>query len=399
MSQASSFHLTGGAVQKALLPLTGQRVNQGSGATAVQSTVAGFELQASSGLAPSCSNRVTWGCVNFPDERSADLKYVGATSDQPQLASIGQNVLTSNSGFAYFSVTTQGRWRTPASSQEFDIYIDSTGDGVADSVVFNTRLTATDVMVSELYDLKAQKVVDVELINDRFGDTDTALLDSDTMVIPVWVPALPGISAATSRLKYAVFSYSPYQAAPVDQVGDVGQHGNLVNPLSLDVLHPGIAVYGSYDGDTSPLLFRDSPGSVLAVRRDVKAYAADRGKGVLMIHFHNALGHKAQVVSLNKNPAKATLSLKPNPVVHNRTVTATVHVSGISGITPTGTVVLRRLDGPNPANVARGTLVKGRVVLHYTPRSAGRYHYRAQYGGNSTYGAANSVTVTLKVTR
>ena len=113
--------------------------------------MAGFELQAKSGKAPACSATVTSGCVSFPDERSADLKYLGATSDALQLAANGQDPLSD--GLAYFSVTTQGPWRTAASSQEFDVYIDSNGDGEPDSVLFNTRLPGTDVLVTELVDL------------------------------------------------------------------------------------------------------------------------------------------------------------------------------------------------------------------------------------------------------
>jgi hypothetical protein len=298
MTQPGVIALSGSGVQSAFLPLTGQRVNQGSGTDAVRSTVAGFELQAKSGLAPSCSATITSGCVNFSDERSADLKYVGATSDAPQLASIGQNILTSPNGLAYFSITTQGAWRTAASTQEFDVYIDSTGDGVPDSVLFNTRLAGTDTLVTELIDLATGDVLDLEGINDRLGDTDTALFNSDTLVMPVLAAALPGISAATSRIKYAVLSFSPYQGGPVDQVGDINASNQLVNPLSLDLLRPGIAVYGSYDGDARALLFRDSPGSVFTIRRDAGAYVADHGQGALIIHFQNKRGYKAQVVYL-----------------------------------------------------------------------------------------------------
>jgi hypothetical protein len=298
MTQPSVISLSKGAVQTGLLPLTGLQVNQGSGAEAVQSTVAGFELQAKSGLLPSCTATITSGCVGFPDERAADLKYVGATSDAPQLASIGQNIFTSSNGLAYFAINTQGPWRTAASSQEFDIYIDSTGDGVPDSVLFNTRLTGSDTMVTELFDLNSGAVVDLEGINDRLGDTDTALFNSDTLVMPVAVAALPGISAATSRISYAVLSFSPYHRAPVDQVGDIDATGHLVNALSFDVAHPGIAVFGSYDGSASALLFRDSPGSVLEIRRDTAAYKADHGLGALIVHFQNKRGYKAQVISV-----------------------------------------------------------------------------------------------------
>ena len=69
MTQPASFTMPGGAVQTTVLPLTGQQVDQGSGETLVQSTVAGFELQAKNGLAPACSVTVTSGCVR-PSRRA-----------------------------------------------------------------------------------------------------------------------------------------------------------------------------------------------------------------------------------------------------------------------------------------------------------------------------------------
>jgi subtilisin family serine protease len=392
MTQPSSMTMPAGAVQSSFLPLTGTRVNQGSGNTAVQSTVAGFELQAKSGLAPTCSNVVTSQCVHFPDERAADLKYVGATTDTPQRNSIGQSPL--QDGMAYFSVTTQGAWRTPASSQEFDIYIDSNGDNSPDSVLFNTRLTGSDTMVSELVDLGTGDVIDIETIDARFGDTDTALMNSDTMVMPVALAALPGLTSATSRIKYAVFSFSPYQSAPVDQVGDIGTNGNFVKPLSMDVLHPGVAVYGSYDGDASPLLFRDSPGSVLNLRRDVAAYGADHGMGALIVHFHNALGSKAQVVALKTKPT-VTARYSATTVRRGTTVTITATVSNNGGAVPTGTITLQNIGR---GVSARAALVNGRATIRITPHTPATYRLRADYSGDANYLPASSSTVTFRIT-
>src|SRR5262245_48917337 len=189
MTQPASLDMPAGAIQTASMPLTGQQVNQGVGPTAVRSLVAGFELQAQSGALPNCGGALTTGCIHASDEKAADLKYVGTTSDAPELASIGDNDAL-NDGLEYFAITTQGPWHTAVSQNEYDIYIDSTGDGIPDVVAFDTRLTDTDIFVSALYDLNLNQVVDVELINDRFGNTDTALFDSDTLVMPVWIGAL-----------------------------------------------------------------------------------------------------------------------------------------------------------------------------------------------------------------
>jgi hypothetical protein len=124
---------------------------------------------------------------------------------------------------------------------------------------------------------------------------------------------IPGVTASHSRISYAVFAYSEYQSSPVDQVGDIGANGKFVKPLSFDVLHPGVAVFGSYDGDASALLFRDSPGSVLEIRRDSAAYTADHGLGALLVHFHNKVGNKAQVATLTSKPTKPPKPGQPGP--------------------------------------------------------------------------------------
>jgi hypothetical protein len=302
MTQPDSITLPHGATTSAVLPLSGIPVDQGSGRSRVVSKVAGFELQAISGKVPHCGPGVRTGCVHFPDERMADLKYVGATSNAPQLRSIGQHPLSSPAGLAYFSLTTQGRFRTAVGTQQYLVYIDGTGDHIADAVLLNARIpaatTGSDVLISELIDLNTGAVLDAEPLNDSFGNTDTAIFESDTLVMPVAIGAIPGVTATHSRIHYAVQAFSGYESTPIDTVGRVSSSGQLNHALSLDVLQPGVAVYGSYHGQASALLYQDQPGTVLAVRRNTAAYHADNGRGALIIHFHNKVGNKAQVVHL-----------------------------------------------------------------------------------------------------
>jgi subtilisin family serine protease len=295
MTQPSSLRMPNGRIETALLPLSGTQLNQGSGPTAITSLVAGFELQVTSGALPACSASLTSGCIHASDEQAADLKYVGTTSDAPELTAIHANPLTD--GLAYFAITTQGPWRTPASSNEYEIYIDSNGDGKPDGVLLNTRLPDTDVFVSVLVDPATDNVLDVEAIDDRLGDTDAAVFGSDTMILPVAISALPGVTATTSRITYGVVTFSTFSADPVDSVGFTSNL-DLDGSLSMDVLHPGLAVYGSYTGVGSPLLYGDQSGKAVQVRRDAVSYAADHGKGALIVHFQNAVGNKAQVVDI-----------------------------------------------------------------------------------------------------
>jgi subtilisin family serine protease len=397
MTQPGSLTLPDGAVQKALLPLTGDQVHSGSGATAIQSLVAGFELQATSGQAPQCTDTVTTGCWDIPDERAADLRYVGTTSDAPQWDAIGGNPLVN--GEAYFALSTWGTFRHPVSPQEYDVYIDSDGDGVADVALYTTRVATTvdtDVPVTALVDLTTGHSTVEDAVNGALGDTDTAAFDSDSLVLPVPIADLPGVTAQNSRINYAVFAFDGYHSAPVDQVGDVDENNKIVGGLSTDVLHPGLTVAGSFNGESSPLLFDDSPGSVLAVRRDAAAYRADAGRGALMVHFHNAVGEKAQVVDLNQQ-ATVTLGLAPNPVKAGQTVTATIGVSGSAGA-PTGTVTLKRVGG-SPATVGTASLTNGTAKVTFPASTVGSAQYQATYAGDGQYAAGQSAPADLTVTK
>ncbi len=319
MTQPSSIVMPSGSVQTATLPLSGTGISQGSGADSIQSIVAGFELQATSGALPNCNATLTSGCIHSSDELAADLKYVGTTSNAPELQSISQNPLACTAqscGLEYFAITTRGPWHTVASQNEYDIYIDSNGDGVPDAVVFNTRLTGTDIFVAATEDLSGN-VLDVEAIDDRLGNTDAAVFDSETLVMPVAIGALPGISTTSSRINYGVVSFSTFSPDPVDTAG-VQINGNnlsLDRTLSTDVLKPGVAVFGSFTGVGSPLLYRDMPGTKLHLRRDATSYAADHGEGALIVHFHNAVGNEAQAVHLVRDttrPRVTSLKVKVN---------------------------------------------------------------------------------------
>jgi subtilisin family serine protease len=383
MTQPASVTMPTGATQSVFLPLSGHNVNQGVGAEAVQSTVAGFELQATSGVLPNCSLTVTSGCVNFSDQRAADLKYVGVTSDAAQVRSIGGNPMAD--GLTYFAISTQGAWRTPAGIQEFDISIDTNRDGIDDVVLFNTRLTGTDVMVDVLID-RAGNVLDIQAINDSLGDTDTALLGSDTLVMPVATAAL-GLNPASPRFNYGVAAYSSYQLDALDSVG-------FTSPLSFDPITPGLAMFGSFDGDASALLFRDSPGSVLKLTRNIAAYAADRGKGLLTVHFHNTAGNKAQVSSL-KSASTVSLRVSATKIKVNTKIN-TLTVVKNTGLVPTGRVNLRHTEGGHGV-YATGTLTNGFLSVSFTPHTRGTYRFRAEYLGDANYLPGNSAVITVTV--
>jgi subtilisin family serine protease len=427
MTQPGTVNLPGRGVQRTSVHLSGTGVNQGSGATKVLSAVAGFELNATSGTAPNCSGTVTTLCVHDAAERGADLKYVGTTSDAPLLQS------PLDQGLAYFSITTQRPWTTPVGPQEFDIMIDTNGDNKPDAILYNTRLGDGDLFVSELLDVTNADpskwfVRDDEFINDRLGSTstfpsdtgpqqvpgaDTALYDSDTMVLPLWVnamrgystdtgnvPALPGFNSSHTRLHFGVVTLG--EAGLVDAVGLKNSTlfdtlPMLSAPLSTDVLHPGVEVYGSLPPTDFPqslaLLWKDAPGS-LTLRRAVSAYNDDHGLGALFVHFHNGVGSKAQRVTLKTLP-QVSLALSASSIALHHSITATVTVANTAGRTPSGTVDVRHVGG---GILRSGRLSGGKVKITVTPGRRGTYQVRAEYRGDGSYARGNSRTLTLRVT-
>ena len=386
MTQPASLTMPAGSVQLANLPLIGSGVGQGEALTRVDSAVAGFELQATSGLAPQCGGRVIDHCVHYPDERAADLKYVGATSDAPLVRQAGQDPFST--GFGYFAINTYGAWRTAASTQEFAIWIDTNGDNTPDAVLFNTRLSGEDIFVSELIDPDTGAVLDVEPINQRFGDIDTALFDSDVLVMPVSLSRLPGVSATHPRIRYGVASFSAESSDPVDTIG-LASNGMLANPLTIDLARPGVLVAGSGIG----LLYFDQPHTSLVVRRDVPAYAVDHALGALIVHFHNRVGSKAQVLAL-KSVSKVGLRLSATKVRYGTAVTATVTVANTGGLGPTGAVGVDRVPG---GRLGTRMLSGGRAVVRLPNLGRGKYTLYARYGGDGSYLAGSSGAVTLTI--
>jgi hypothetical protein len=180
----------------------------------------------------------------------------------------------------------------------------------------------------------------------------------------------------------------------VDSIGDVDGDGNLVDPMSLDVSKPGVALFGSYDGSASPFLFPDAASSVLTLRRDAAAYVTDGGKGAMIVHFHNQLGSKTQVVQLKSDPA-VTLQLAPNPVGRGQDVTATISVPAGSDGPATGAVTLKR----GTTTVASGSLSNGTAQLHASFADAGTYPLHAEYAGDDNHNAGSSTTTNLVVNK
>jgi subtilisin family serine protease len=352
----------------------------------IVSLAAGFELAANDPAQPACSASVATDCLVDPEEKEADIRHVGVTSDAPLYGG------DPNASQAYFAITARGAHSIPADHFEYDVYLDVDGDHQPDLVAYNTRLGSEDVFVTNLYDLATNEVVDTELSDVTFGDVDRAIYDSDVLVMPVWLNALAayGVNADSPRINYGVVSFSNLQNGPVDSVG-IGEATGRVS-LSANVYKPGVSVT---DSDGAGPLVVDRSGADLQVTRNGPSYRADGGRGLLLVHFHNRVGNKAQVVTLVSTPT-VTLAASAAKVSTGQKVRLTVHVTDPSGAgQPTGSVKVVDRDGHR---VAKGLLRRGAVTMVWRPGKAGTFQLTARYGGDASYRRASSSEVKVKVT-
>lgn len=369
-----------GAVKTGSLTLTGTGVSQGSGTAGYEATVSTFELQGRSGQLPTCSATVVAHCVALADDRSADLRYVGAATDTPKAGTLDDAWLT-------FGVSSYGPWRTPASYTEFDVVLDTNGDGVEDALVRNTREGGTDdydYFWSELVDLRdpANPVaLDQLSLNGVDGGLDTNLFNSDSLVLPVSLGVLKAkglISGTAPKLRYWVESYSA-EAGAVDAVGSASA------PMTISLASPALSAYG----DWWTLLNTDAPGQVLAVRRDDRSYAADKPSGLLLIHHLNTNGARAQVVTVKAaSSTRLTASTTAYTYGGKPIYTATVTPS-----MATGTVSFK--DGGKVVKTI--TVRSGKAVWTATGQTRGTHTMTATYNGDTITTPSTSAAVTVKV--
>jgi subtilisin family serine protease len=398
MTQADGIALTSGQTgDTGTLALTGRDLGYShDDGTSTQdpsddyfSLAAAFELTARSPSTPQCSVTVTVACWNLSEEKAGDVKYTGFTSDGTM---------------GYFAISNRAQAAIPASQLFYEVDIDTTGDGTPDYFVYNSRLGTDDVFTSQLVDTSGH-VLDIELLDNRLGDLNTQAYDSNSLVLPIWMGARqwnPTSKKADgplvftgSRIKYGVSTWSGYSAAPLDLVGETanGTVSLSVDPdnAAVSVVDPALANAGF-----NPLL--EDFATQYAVHRDPAVYKADGGLGMLVLHFHNGNGNKADVVHL-LSKSQVALSVNPASVVRGSSTTLTVTVTDPQQIgTPSGAVTVA--DAATHHVVATGALNgSGTAVLTFKPHVVGSYNLVASYAGDSSYATADSAAQALTVTK
>lgn len=375
-----------GPVQTGDLELTGRGVGAVNGengvgdsdpANNIESLVSGFALQATSGQSPQCGGEISSGCWRLPEEQAADLKMVGFTSNAPYVSNPANQV-------GYFAIAVHRPWAIPVDKVHFQVALDLDADLKPDLFVLNGRVGDDDTFVSVLFDPAkpaGERVLQARFLNGIAGSTDTAVYDSDVMVLPFSLQELSayGVDAENPRISYGVETYTGTSDSPIDLLAVDDDTGDLVDPLTVNLFEPGITV--TSQAGNGPLL-RDQPGAVLKVDRNIASYGADSVQGLMMVHFHNEVGSKAQVVDLRRAASATTLAVTANQL--------TARVESVrDGATPPTGAVSFSVDG-TPVGIA--PIQAGVATLdHGVPPGAPR-DVSAEYSGDTDFeGSANQI--------
>ncbi|MEV7776163.1 S8 family serine peptidase [Kitasatospora sp. NPDC086791] len=217
-------------------------------------------------------------CVEHPGERAANLRAVGAAVDTERL---------------YVGAQLWAPAATPVGLYGVRVGLDTDGDGSTDVILKADRLRGSDVLVSRALDARTGAELDVQPLNARWGDTDTALLDGDVLLLPVRLSALPGIGPGHSTVRYGVWTGVAGSGTPdpAEAFAAVGLRGT--RPIvPVDVLRPALAARVGLTGPPA-VMAPVGPGALLAVHR-----TAGDGAGLLLLHHLNRGARRAEVLTL-----------------------------------------------------------------------------------------------------
>jgi subtilisin family serine protease len=215
---------------------------------------------------------------------SADLRYIGVTSDYPFYAFADSTV--------YFGIATYGKWDTP-NSVKFDVYIDVNKDGTDDYVVFNTNQgpftgTTDDVMITTYCNLHSHLCSADYYTNGYSGATNTNLFNNNVMVLLVPATSIGLVDGVNTNFNFYVVSYSSDAPGAVDNS----------NIMSYDLAHQSFTAVDPVN--TGMPMWVDDPfySPTFDITYDKAAIAANDSMGLLLLHHHNAT-NTAQVLDFS----------------------------------------------------------------------------------------------------
>ncbi|MGW4379689.1 S8 family serine peptidase [Kitasatospora sp. NPDC004531] len=174
-------------------------------------------------------------------EGAGELRYAAAAVD--------------DRGMLWLAAVRPAPVATPAGAHPVRASLDLDGDGEPDATVLADRLPGSDVLIARTLDARTGAELDVQPLNGRWGDTDTAMLDSDTLLLPVRLAALP----PATDLHYTL------ELDPAEPLG----------PYPVDLTRP------------TPVLHPARPGEILHTPLP----------DALLLHHLNRVGHRVQILT------------------------------------------------------------------------------------------------------
>ena len=256
--------------QKTPVTLKGTEVNQGG----YRSLLGAFEYGAS-------VDRVAPTSLSLNSNVKANLQYVGASSDAPALKAAGGNA---DDGTLRFGISTWANWDVVSYENTFTVEIDTDGNNRADYKLVTDRAKGLDFPLVRLYGYKNGSLVELAYypLNGAWGDTDTNMMDTNTLVMGAPLKDLGLTSANNPDIQYRVSATTQYEWGNVSETGWI-----KYRPFSPKLW---------FSGDSSSVagLFPDAPGSSLEAHRSADALPALGESGTpakaLLLHLHNGTG-------------------------------------------------------------------------------------------------------------
>lgn len=267
--------------------LSGTALNQGGYASALGA----FQLDSS-------SDRIKSSSLPAPSVQGVDLQYVGSAVQNGKLA---------------LGVSTWGNLVGVLPSSEFEVYLDTDGNGRADYIALTNRATGLDyplVGVVRMVNGQPQRdaqgnlaYLDQQPLNGSWGDTDTNTMDTNAMVLPIDLKAL-GLDPQSKDLKIT-YQVATFSFAATDAV-------DSTDPVTIEPNQQKVSF--SSDQMFNDVLFKDQPGKITVNRTATDAKA-------LFLHLHNGTGDLSGIKQGEDGAKAQVLNVKGpevSPVVDPR---------------------------------------------------------------------------------
>jgi subtilisin family serine protease len=218
------------------------------------------------GVLTSASDFYTWG-LSDPDD--VDESALGGAGYDLRAAGVQSFDIGGGDQLVVFAINNHDRWST-AAVNEYDVNVDTTGDGVPEFVVIG--LDSGAVRTGSFDGLVETFLLEVSS-GDLFatGFLASAPTDSSTVLLPIRASDL-GLTAADGAFTYDVVSFS-LEGSGVDAVGSAAY-----NPWNKAITDGQFAVAPPGGSDQVPVSVNNP------------AFAQQRPMGLMVVNYDNAAG-------------------------------------------------------------------------------------------------------------